>query len=799
MKGITQFHLSAFFFVLGVVGAQTLPFENHWVFVCPFVLLVVFLASNSNACALFGFLIGILWVSFRADQILSTSLPPDFESLRVQVMGTVSGYPQGTNGDIKFNYDIESITIDQQVYPYSLRVQLRWYQIPPAKRLELVPNSFWKLTVKLKRPHGYYNPGGYDYEAFLFQRRIRAKGYVLDGDYQGSGSQSLDGYRFELKTYLAQLSNMSSSGLFLALSLGDRSRLTDQQWSLLKRTGTNHLIAISGLHIGLAALLGVMIGSLCGRFLSVWRNEVCYKDCGALFGLITAASYAALSGFGIPTQRALVMVAIVLLGVILRQRALQYRTLCLAFLGLLIWDPFVVLDPGLWLSFFAVAIIISQVNSRKLDDTAIEIGKGGGRANNLLFWIKLQAILSLAMFPMVLLFFSEGSLVSIPANLVAVPLVSFALVPLCLFTMTCLSLDLVGLALVNLELFDFLSGWLMKYLSMLAELPFSVARISFPQLTWLCLTVGVGWYLICSSYRKYWAVCVLLVFFVPTRSGFGEKMFEVVFLDVGQGLSVVVHTLNHTLLYDAGPRYRSGFNLGEVVVIPYLNARGVSHLDGVVISHGDNDHIGGAEVLLERFPVNLVLSSVAESLPSANYCVAGQKWEWDGVVFEILSPFQTSPKPHNNASCVLRISTKTASVLLTGDIEQETELQLIAESHSISNSPTKDSRGGRLRSDVMLAPHHGSKSSSIQQFIDAVSPRWVVVSAGYLNRYRHPNLGVVQRYQSGSSIIHNTASDGAVIVRGSPTGLQVSTWREQSPRIWHDRARYRPQWYPELP
>lgn len=771
MTGNRAFYIYVLLFALGTAGAQLTPvFIPAWVT----MLGAAALAPGLLVPALRPVMVclaGIAWTLLRADLILAAQWPADLEGKDVTITGTVHGPPRDGERYLKFDLDVERARRNGRGAGFRGRVRLRWYDPPPSARTRLETGSTWRLTVRVKQPHGHYNPGGFDYEAYLFREHIRATGYVRDGGANtllaAPDGAALGTARQWLRERLeVAMGDADHPGLLEALALGDRSRISDTEWATLRATGTNHLIAISGLHIGFAAGIGALLGLWIGRLGALLFPAAAAPRLAALGGLAAAGAYAALSGFHVPAQRAFVMAAVFLLGMFFRRHPWNGRGLFVALAAVLILDPFSTLDPGFWLSFCAVALILCWLAGRG------ERGTGG----RVLEAVKLQCMLSLALLPLVAVFFGSVSTVSAPANLLAVPVVMFGVVPSCLLATASAALGWPAAAAASLTAGERVLDLLWPVLSWLGHLSFSTLEVHPDTWQAACLLAGAFWIVLAGPGKRAWGLAAVLVLLAPGPDAPRDGEFRLVVLDVGQGLSAVVQTRHRTLVYDTGPKYPGGFSLASAVVIPYLRARSVDDIDTLIVSHGDNDHRGGFEDLRARFPAARILSSVAGELPGARYCVRGQHWQWDGVEFEILHPRSSHPPRHNNSSCVLRVAGRYGSALLTADIEAPAEESLLTE------------QGTALRSDVLLVPHQGSATSSTPSFIDAVDPRWAVVSAGYLNRYGHPRPKVMARYRARGIRTINTAFAGAIIMRFTRTGLSVRGWREMRPRYWLQRS-----------
>lgn len=770
MTRICTFYIYGLLFALGIVGAQLSPVPVPlWLIALVAIPVSLCVLVPAARPAMFC-LAGVLWASFRAAQLLEVEWPASLEGRDVELVGIVSSLPQRGERYVKFDLDVERTQFEGQSVAFAGKVRLRWYDAPRSVENRLKAGSVWRLRARLKQPHGYYNPGGFDFETYLYREHIRATGYVrkstINDRIDATVGPSLAAFRQALRDRLdSSMEGLRFQGLLRALALGDRSSISSSDWEVLRATGTNHLIAISGLHVGLVAGVGALFGLWIGRMTTLFAPGVAAPQIAAFGALGFALVYASLSGFEVPAQRAFIMTAVFLLAVIFRRHAWNIRGLWLALIVVLAIDPASVHDPGFWLSFFAVALILGRLSR----------GDPGSRGGAVAEAARLQLVLSLALLPLVASFFGAVSTVSAPANLIAVPVVMFGIVPLCLLSVVAVAIGYQTVASFCLGLADKVFHLLWTVLTGMSEFKYASVALELEFWQALVLMGGILWATFARTGKRKWALISAMVFLPHGPQGLGEGEFRLTVLDVGQGLSAAVATQRRTLVYDTGPRYPSGFSLAEVVVTPYLRSRSVDEIDTLIISHGDNDHRGGYEDLLSEFPVRRVLSSVAFELPGAEYCVEGQRWIWDGVRFEILHPQTERPVPHNNSSCVLKISGAHGTVLLTGDIEAVAESSLLRR------------YGSGLESDVLLVPHQGSATSSTPAFIDQVDPSWAVVSAGYVNQYGHPHPEVMTRYRERGIKTINTAAAGAVIVRLGTDGIEVRGWREARPRYWLDR------------
>ena len=721
-------------------------------------------------------LAGFLWATLVGHAQSTGELDPALEGRDVVVDGAIVSLPDQRGDRSRFRFHVNELWLDDEPLSPPGTLLLSWYRGAPPLRV----GEGWRLRLRLKRPNGFMNPGGFDYEGWLFREGVRAKGYVRKArsdDENRRLSPPRGHYIDRLRQHLrdgirSALAGQPQAALVAALAVGDRSAISDGQWDTLIRTGTNHLLAISGLHVGLVAGLAFFLvrwlWSRSARASLRWPAP----KAGALAALLAAGAYAALAGFAVPTQRALVMVAVVMLAVILQRQVRPSSLLALALLVVLVIDPLAVLAPGFWLSFAAVAAILLGMSGRLG-------GTRGWRG-----WGRVQWVVALGLLPLLILLFQRASVVAPLANLLAVPWVSFFTVPLTLLgSVAWLVFPLLGEGLLTLAAWSLSALWWL--LEGLGEWPFAQWSPALPPL-WAvgCALPGVALLLLPRGLPGRWLGLVWLLplwLARPAPLPVGEAEFTL--LDVGQGLAAVVRTRGHALVFDTGPRFPSGFNTGEAVIAPFLRAQGVTRLDALIVSHGDNDHIGGAPALAAEFPPRRVLSSVPERLAAlgAQPCRGDTAWTWDGVRFELLHPgpdYRGGGRAGNNRSCVLRVSAGGDAVLIPGDIERP------AEDHLLATRPED------LAAEVLVVPHHGSRTSSGEAFIAAVSPRFALFPVGYRNRYGFPRADVLERYRAREVRLLDSARHGAIRFRlGGEGELRLlETWRQAARRYWQRRA-----------
>lgn len=759
---------SALAFLAGTCSLLFSPFLPDPVWQMLLVLVAVPMFRFRALRYISWIVLGYCWAAWQAGDRLATVLPADLQGQDIQIQGSVEGLPEQLGkGQTRFYFDVTAYRLNQDWQPLRLPVRLHWYR----GALPMQPGEQWQLRVRLKQPHGFSNPGGFDYERWLFSRDIRATGYVKKSTanqriVKASG-HSVDRLRQHLARHLDGLDLPATSvALLRALTLGDRSGMSLPQWKVLQTTGTSHLLAISGLHVGLVAALVFAFS----RRVWAWSGAARWWPSprfAALAAMLAALAYALLAGFQVPAQRALIMIWVWMLAIVLNGRACPWQTLGTALWLILLLDPLAGLSAGFWLSFGAVTLIFYLGSGRQ------------GQSGRIKQTLVLQAGLVTGLTPLLWLWFQQASWLALPANLVAIPWVGTLVVPLLLLGVALLPM----LSNVSDALF-WVASWLLDILWAGLD-----RTTDIPGMLWTTPTGSGAWLLACTAgllvlllpraFRVVPLAAVLVVpalLHTPERPGEGDLWVSL--LDVGQGLSVVLETRQHVLVYDAGPAFRSGYDTGAGVVAPFLRSRGYQQIDRLVVSHGDNDHRGGVASLLQQLPTTSVHSGDPAALESdiAEQCMAGQHWQWDQVSFEYLAPLQATTG--NNGSCVLRVvSAGGRSILLTGDIEKPVEQTLLVDP-DVS-----------LSANVLVAPHHGSLSSSTPAFVERVHPEVVLFAVGYRNRFDFPRAKVSERYRKGGARLMNTADDGAIRIRlesGKP--LKIDTWRVVGRRFWHHES-----------
>jgi competence protein ComEC len=739
-------------FVAGVVSLQLqaeLP-ALGWAACIPFL----FIAGRRYSLLRYPlfFLCGFFWALAHAHWLLSKELPHHLERIDLLAEGVIVSLPEERGRSSRFLFRIDRLFLKDEAVETPELVRLSWYGGPR----ELIVGEKWRLLVRLKRPHGFMNDSGFDYERWLFRQGIRATGYVRQADSNGRLAQegvsvSLQRWRQEIKNLIDRLIPEQQAALVAALTIGDRSGIKREVWDRLARTGTSHLFAISGLHIGIVAGLSYLLLFRGWRRFGGLALRLPAQHAGAIGALIAAAGYAMLAGFALPTKRALIMLLVFFGAQLLRRTQRPFRSLLLALALVLVLDPGAVLSAGFWLSFGAVGVILYGMTDR-VNNTG-------------LFWKwgRVQWLVTLGLAPVLLAWQLQVSLAAPLVNLVAVPVFSFIIVPLAfLGTLVAMFWETAGQPLLQA------AGWALEacigLLGQLSDIPrIAWNRPLLPSWAWFPVTVGVLIFLMPRGLPARWLGFVFvspILLLQPAVPAPGTVWFTL--LDVGDGLAAVVRTRHHTLVFDTGPRFSSNFDAGSAVVVPYLQGAGINSVDCIILSNGDMDHRGGLESVLARVRTESLLSGEPDKLTVAQrveYCGEVESWRWDGIDFEIIHPGPERRWRGNNVSCTLRISNAAGSILIPGDIEKGAERYLVAR------------RSELLDSDVVVAPHHGSNTSSSSLFVAAVTPRYVLVSTGYRNRYGFPKEQVVQRWEGVGAEVVTTAENGALEIRLERDGI----------------------------
>lgn len=739
-------------------------------------------------------LFGAGWAGLRAHQRLQQSLPAQLEGRDLRVIGEVRGLPDLSPTGIRFRFrPLEATLPDGERVALPSDFSLSWYagnaSDPPALR----SGERWQLTVRLKRPHGLSNPGGFDAEAWMLNENIRATGYVRPeysarlaaaSPWWQAPLSAIDNLRAAVREkIIAALPSQPYASVVVALVIGDQRAVSQKDWDVFANTGIGHLVSISGLHITMISGLIAMLFHWLWRCSFFTRASLPLRlpaqKAAAAAGVVAALAYVALAGFGIPAQRTLLMIVVAGAALWSSRTPPVSQVLSVALLVVLLCDPWSVLWPGFWLSFFAIGCIIYASTGRAAaDESVVQGGLLAKVFSNLCAAARTQWVVTLGLLPLSFAWFSQVSLISPIANAVAIPLVSFAITPLSLLG----SLLPPPLSSPLLNAAHALMAWLADWLGWLARSPWAVWQA--PQPDWGVFAMAVAgtlWALAPRGWPLRWAGLLAWLPLLLARSESPEQGFRVIAFDIGQGNALLVETTNHRLMYDTGPAFSVDSDSGSRVLLPYLKARGITALDALVISHSDLDHSGGARSLWKGVQVGWLSTSLPtqhpllEGAPPHTRCRVGQSWRWDGVLFEMLHPDEEmlrneSSRP-NARSCTLKITYRKQAVLLTGDIEAAQERSLLIRARET------------LHADVLLAPHHGSGTSSTEAFLDAVHPSAALFQLGYRNRYHHPKPEVVDRYRARGIQTLRTDQSGAVRIEVDES-LRISGYRCQRQRYW---------------
>lgn len=766
---------------------------------------------------LIGFVIGF----GRLHNLVDAQMPPELEGEDLALELSVLGLPQASDSGMRFEAIVHSAGLlassngsDAQTKALSQligkKIRLSW-----RERHQLKPSERWRLIVRLKRPRGFANPKGFDYHAWLLQQGYAATGYVKSDAKSKAENRLIGvldaGFSVHRHTIRARLFNVQSEGgvepslkwrgVLQALLLGDKSGITPTQWEVFSATGTVHLMAISGLHIGLVATLFYWLARWPAVVISVYVGARLRWDMlrivPVMASVCAATVYAMLAGFSIPTLRAWVLVVVLNVAMLLDRRTSVFNALIVAALIILWLDPMALLQPGFVLSFSAVIILVSTF---------------GFRTMRLPWWQQLplaQLVIFVGLSAALLILNLPVSLSGPVANLIAVPIMSFVTIPLTLLA-GILSFTHNELALFLLSIADYSMQWVWAFISELSKLDnwSGIAWLKSWQFSPLSLIAFTGACMLLLMPRvaslQLLALSLMLgAFFAQTYQV--KTAFVMTVLDVGQGLAVVTQSQDQVELYDTGARFSPSFDIGSRVVVPFMRSQGISVIDQLTISHSDNDHIGGLGGVLDAIATNtLRIGALNESslegwrgrTETLDFCRAGQSWRTGLVEVSVLWPDlhaqsgnlvldEVASKPllnkRNNYSCVLsmripgELGRADKYIVLLGDIEKRVESWLIKEQRLPQNI------------DILVAAHHGSSTSSSLSLVEYVDAKHVIFSAGFRNRYGHPTQLVMQRFSENGARLWNTATQGAIRVElGNSGEIRLRAEREHAPKLWAD-------------
>ena len=712
--------------------------------------------------AFLAFALGFCLCWHDSGRRLGDRLDPQFEGRTLSVRGVVDSVPQAVAEGVRFRF----ATVAEP--GVSSLIELTWYEPSwtprPAERLA--------LEVRLRRPRGFANPGGAGYEARMLREGIGATGYVRAATSEGRDWRDvlrrpvLVARGAASDAIRGTLGERPATGIVAGLSVGLQDALSMEQWRALARSGTSHLMAISGMHIGMLAALAAWFAMRVQGARQRRGARGSSRDVGVVVGTVVALAYSALAGWSVPTQRTVIMITVVAGALLLRRRTGSAEVLALGLIAVLLHEPLAPLAVGFWLSFGAVAAILI-------------VGSGHLARPGLVRGFALaQLAVTVGLVPVLVGCFGSVSLVSVLVNIVAIPLYTIIVVPAVLLATACVLLSpAAGTAALGAV------AWLIEVTWPLIEGPAAWPLATWgyaglPPLAWCALLVGSLAALAPLPVPGRIAGALIVVALGAWRAQPPPTgAVHLAVLDVGQGLAAVIETRRHVLVYDAGPAFRSGSDAGALAVEPYLRYRGVRTIDLLVASHDDNDHAGGAATVAGLLPVHRRAASgrALDRIGPVVRCRAGERWTWDRVTFEWLHPGPDLLPDDNDRSCVLRVRAGPHVLMLTGDVERLAEQELLA-------------REGDGAVDVLLVPHHGSRTSSSPPFVAATRPRWAIVSAGHRNRWGFPVPAVVERWQAASATVLVTSVSGAIEFDVRPDRpLQTpGQWRIGHRRFWQD-------------
>ena len=776
--------------------------------------------------------LGMASTAWQAQSLLADVLPPEEEMLVTRAELLVTGLPQGDTNGWRFEAQVLKATPDR----LPKKIEIIWYpagrhspygarQVPADEALpDVRPGQVWRAALVMRRPHGTLNPHGFDYEGWMFQRGVRALGSVrgkpvlLGDDPLATANVAVQRVRHVLRERMQMaLEDRRYGPVLIALALGDQAGVSAGDWKIFNQTGITHLVSISGMHVTMvAAMLGLVV--LHGWRRLAWRGVALAElapaqIAGAVAAMLCAGAYCLIAGWGVPARRTFFMLAVAALAIILRLPCSPSRVLAAAACIVVAIDPWATLSVGYWLSFGAVVALMAAGSAfAKRFEHVRSVARQPGDVTQVswsqraLAWLDaswqalkvatiMQLAITLALIPPLAFLFQQVSLSTPFANAIAIPVVSFVVTPLAL--LAALFAVVPGgqwlathAAVAGHAIFD----WMMVPIVWLAEAPWSMLHVAAAPWPWLALALlgtaialfPKGWPLRHAA----WLLLLPALCWRPAPPAPGEWRWTA--LDVGQGTAVVVETANSVLLYDTGVRHGPESDAGARIIVPFLHGQGIRRIDDLVVSHADLDHAGGVYSVLQALPVqrsyasfnlNAWLGREARLLGEAagapperpadmRRCQAGESWQRDGVTFELLHPQPGHTGRGGNAdSCVLRIRGLHHTALLTGDIGTAQE-RWLADNYN-------------LQADVVIMPHHGSRSSSSDALVQGTQARHAIAQMSYGNRYGHPAPAVIKRWQGAGAQIWRSDRDGAVTVLSRKQGLIVTGWRQTHARYWH--------------
>jgi competence protein ComEC len=750
------------------VGALLALYGNRlpdpfWSAYAPALLLLA--CCNSRYRFVFLLAAAFLWSSALLHHHLSHRLLDSFDNRILLLSGVIADIPQLYPDRVSLY--LEDLRIESYPVAMPRLARFNWYQ---NKRIPRAGER-WQFVVKIRQPRGLLNPAGLDYEAWQFTRAIDASGYIRESArnlrLEPASSLNLNHWRSGLAANIDRdCGHCRQRGLIKALALGFRGDIDKHGRQLLQHSGTAHLLAISGLHIGMVSMMFYMLGGY-GWRLGIYRCGLNRRTLASLCALLAAVAYAALAGFSLPTLRALLMLAVMLIALQLKSKINLLQAIALALALILLVDPLAAGSVSFWLSFGALMVI------------AFMQFRFSAKMNACRQLLVLQGYFIALFAPLGVLIFGQLNLAGLPANLVAIPLLSFVILPLVLMACMLSSLGLGGAALL-FSIADRVLDLLLDYLAWLLASGLQSQTVNAYPAILLLLALAAMAILLSPRLAGLRGSAVLilatLLLWQPARLEHGE--YQLVVLDIGMGTSLLLRTRHYSLVYDFGSGGNRGFNAAEVALLPAMRQLGIDAADLYIVSHVDHDHSGGLYSFLGNYPPARLLSGTPRELQAkfelphrVRSCHGYPDWRWDGVLFRFLETETAPGASTNNRSCILQV-VGHQRVLLPGDIEIEQETRLA------------DVYRDSLAADILVAPHHGSGTSSSELFLQRVKPEYVVFTLARNNRWEFPDAEVVARYQALGGRLYRSDHDGAVTITSRRGAVLVRSMRKPVRRIW---------------
>lgn len=742
-------------YIGGILTVTLLPSLANVLLLLPLLLLLYFSRPRHSVLLyLCGLTVAATWGAWQ----LHHRLPASSGAFDLHVSGRVEGLVQ--RSDDRQTFDLVLLTVDshEPAHLRLRRIRLSSYH----SEVEFSPGDLLDAIVRLRSPRGLYNPAASDTERYYLAESVDARAYLRELMRHTPGHPpDIDLIRLQIGNWLQARFQPQTAATLRALVTGDRMGLDDRHWEWLRRTGTAHLLVVSGLHIAVMATLGWILGRLIAIPLHLAGRGKRGRWLPPIMGLLLATLYAAMAGWGLPVQRAWLMLLVFLLGNIQLLNLTGWQRWKLALVVILTLQPLAILEPGLWLSFAAVALILWQMQQRRFHAYRYAWMRLPGE------WGRLQLALFLGLSLVLIITFNQVSPLGIAINLIAVPWVSLLiwLLPSLLLASAWWSYA-AGFIEWNFDRIWSLLEWA-------SQTPGLVLQVGTPEpllLALACIGILVMLLPLPAGLRSVALLLYLPVLLTPVALPIPGQFRGWVF-DVGQGQAMLIETAEGRVLYDTGPGFGDGRSAFSYTLAPYLRSQGVTALERVLVSHADSDHSGGFEALRNRYDIGVLSGGMALPDVDVKACREGS-WKMGGVVFTLLNPFHSHVGlDRNDRSCVLRISNGQCSLLVTGDLSQSGEYRLLS--------------AGKIEPVTwLMAGHHGSRDSMAGALLDHAAPDHVLISAGYGNRFGHPHAEVIERLAARKIDWSSTAEHGALLLQATSDSCQVMRYRELKKRYW---------------